>query len=89
MPAPGSPDSHTRATSIGIEATNAPIQALGETLESSLAMPVVDETGLTGQYDFELAWEYGDRASIEGELAKLGLQLAPARREVEMLIIEG
>jgi uncharacterized protein (TIGR03435 family) len=62
-----------------------------------LGVPVVDETGLTGSYDFELRWS-GDfdlakssdqKKQVERALREqLGLELVPDRRPIEMLVVE-
>jgi len=49
----------------------------------SLAAPVFDETGLPGEYAFDLEWPFGDRAALERLLAAQGLVLVPARRSVD------
>jgi uncharacterized protein (TIGR03435 family) len=57
-------------------------------------MPVIDETGLSKAYDFDFHWD----ASLEEDALKkeiqralseqLGLELVPARRPIEMLVVE-
>jgi uncharacterized protein (TIGR03435 family) len=63
----------------------APMSEVAHSLWMSLEKPVIDETGLTGDYDFDLEWKYGDRAALERLLAAQGLILVPARRTVEFL----
>jgi uncharacterized protein (TIGR03435 family) len=63
----------------------APMSEVAHSLWMSLQMPVIDETGLKGDYDFDLEWKYGDRAALDGLLASQGLTLVPARRTVEFL----
>jgi uncharacterized protein (TIGR03435 family) len=56
--------------------------------------PVVDETGLTNSYNFELRWNKnlkGNAGKIEFEKAlrdQLGLSLVSEQRSIEMLIVE-
>jgi uncharacterized protein (TIGR03435 family) len=56
--------------------------------------PVVDETGLTSLYDLNLSWEVSGngRKDLENFQRSLreqaGLTLVPARRQVEMLVVE-
>jgi uncharacterized protein (TIGR03435 family) len=61
---------------------------LAGSLEGTLGRPVLDETGLDGRYAIELTW---DPQRPEGLLAavreQLGLELAPARREIEVLVV--
>ncbi len=64
------------------------------TLEYMLGKPVIDETGLTKHYDFELKWTVGgDERPAPGVLTRalreqLGLELTAARRPVEVLVVD-
>jgi uncharacterized protein (TIGR03435 family) len=49
--------------------------------------PVIDATGLTGAYDFKLAWEPGESLSSVLE-EQLGLRLQGQKVPVELLIID-
>jgi len=51
----------------------------------SLGKPVVDETGLKGNYDFDLEWKAGDRAALDALLVAQGLSLVPGKRPIEFL----
>ena len=55
-------------------------------------IPVIDETDLTGSYDFDLHWNgraNNQNQEIEHALKEqLGLELVPARRSIEMLVVE-
>ena len=62
-----------------------------------LAKPVVDETGLTGLYDFEIAWTAradqlepteGGVTLITALREQLGLKLTSKRVDVETLVID-
>ncbi len=60
-------------------------QGLGpfvEMMEGEVRKPVFDETGMQGVYDYRWTGKASDAA------AGLGLQLTPARREVEILVVE-
>jgi uncharacterized protein (TIGR03435 family) len=62
---------------------------LAETLPNWLRKIVVDETGLTGLYDFDLEYrDDGPKMLTDGLQQKYGLVLAPARRKVKMLLVE-
>ena len=64
-----------------------PLTGLTDFLSNQLESIVVDETGLDGTYSLELPW-YNEKPSlIHEELAKIGLQLVEAEREVEVLVI--
>jgi RNA polymerase sigma factor (sigma-70 family) len=63
--------------------------------EHYLRIPVIDQTGLAGNFDFELAW--GDPASPvnlrveqlkQALLDQYGLELVPERQPIEMLVVE-
>lgn len=87
-----------------IRATNATMADLAATLQRSVAnRPVLDRTGLTGRFDFELMWapdefQYPGRATPTGNPGgpsiftafqeQLGLQLRSVKARAEVLIIE-
>jgi len=88
-PKPAAPDAHLGLMSYGgaqlVGTAAMPEMARG--LWASLDKPVVDETGLQGEYELELQWAYGEQAELDGLLAKHGLLLVPARRTMEFLRI--
>ncbi len=49
--------------------------------------PVMDETGLSGNFDLSFNLEVEDPNSFKNELAKLGLKAQRLEREVEVLVI--
>src|SRR6266498_3375302 len=77
-----------------MQAINSSILSLAWNLESRLKRPVIDETKLTERYDFDLKWESKDKEDPDFDtLAKavreqLGLKLTPARRPVEVVVVE-
>jgi len=77
--------------------TNQPISELRGYLEAwAYRKPVLDQTGLTGRYDFVLDWPkpmgylYKDgQETLKNNLAnELGLELVPSREPIEMLVVE-
>jgi uncharacterized protein (TIGR03435 family) len=73
-------------------ATNQPLSALAEELEIIIAKPVLDETGLTNHYDFDIKWEQKDYAhpNLAGMTAgveKLGLDLVPVKKSMEVIVV--
>ena len=84
-----------------ISAVNSSADDLARLLEDSSQIPVVNQTGLTGKYDFKIQWdEYGkkvgsqhpDYPNLDGLkqalLNQLGLELVPSREPIEMLVVE-
>jgi uncharacterized protein (TIGR03435 family) len=94
------PSSQNPGTSYG--ARGVPLALLATSLPTMTGMaaiprPVVDQTGLTGLYDFTLHWavatadtENGDNAAAfrEALRSQLGLELKPTRAPVSTLIID-
>lgn len=57
-------------------------------MRRQLNKEVVDETGLTGRYDFELTWEPGSAESLlQAVRQRLGLNIETRRRPVEFLMV--
>ncbi len=70
-------------------AVNHPIGSLAGMLESRLQRPVLDQTDLSGHFDWEVRLEHRDIESArEAVRDQLGLELSPAREPVEMLVID-
>jgi uncharacterized protein (TIGR03435 family) len=64
------------------------------TLTNALAImlrgPVVDQTGLTGDYDFALSWESDDMYSgVPDAMEKFGLKLEMKKAPTEVMVIDG
>lgn len=73
-----------------IRAKKQPIKKLVDLLERMfLLAPVVDETGLTAEYDWDLPY---NRASnnvlVDAIRTQLGLEVIKAKRKIEFLVIE-
>jgi uncharacterized protein (TIGR03435 family) len=101
---PSSPDSTggtvTRVTAAGLlrmEATRGTMERLVRQLSNTAGRPVLDKTGLAGDYAFTLEWSPGDRApdpdsnvpSIFTAIQEqLGLKLDPTKDPIEMLVID-
>ena len=76
-----------------IASQNQPISALVKNLQGYFDQPVIDRTGLTGNFDasLEVSLRNGDSESdaIKQALpAQLGLELTPSREPMEMLVVE-
>jgi uncharacterized protein (TIGR03435 family) len=73
--------------------SNLSMPELATQLEYYEAMPVIDQTGLTGAYDIQLDWESGttDAAKVKlrrAVLDQLGLELIATNQPVEMFVVE-
>ena len=63
-----------------------PLESLRGYLENELQMPLVDESGLTGHYDVAFAVQAEDlKASLTAALAKMGMEVVKAPREIQLL----
>jgi len=84
-----------------LSCTNGPLSILANMLEGRFRIPVIDETGLTNNFDFTLVWdEYGKKVgnqypnypNLDGLRQalnnQLGLQLVPTNMPIEMLVVE-
>lgn len=73
----------------GLEMVNGSLGNLASSLEYELKRPVVDETGIEGNYDFELSWDPESPESVfRAVREQLGLELRPAKRPIEFLVVE-
>ena len=93
--------SKSNAKSIGVRRTSFTSEGLdmttvAEELAKITGRVVVDKTGLTGRYDFKLAWTADDAALADGDpptlftaiQEQLGLKLEPAKDPVPVLVID-
>lgn len=75
---------------------NLPIAVETQILEGLFFKPVLIQPELTGNYDITFRWNNGDgteaqmrrEQAISEQLAQAGLELAPSREPIEMLVIE-
>lgn len=70
-----------------------PLEGFFGEVERQLATPVIDETGLKGRYDVNLKWppqpHETDKEAFKRALSEqLGLQLVPATRPLQILIVD-
>jgi uncharacterized protein (TIGR03435 family) len=63
------------------------IQSIAVCFEWLLNRPVVDETGLSGHFQFQIQYP-GSPAVLLTAVRDFGLQLVPAQRELEVLVVE-
>jgi uncharacterized protein (TIGR03435 family) len=76
-------------------ATNTPIPQLAQYVESILQKPILDQTGLTNCYALRFepvqtahGFEYSEEMFRRIFLEQLGLDLAPSRQPIEILVVE-
>lgn len=94
---PGPDDSSTSSNQTYLRATNLPMDAFARRLSRNrdIGKVVVDKTGLTGRFDFELEWspvqaESGNHPSIFTAIQEqLGLRLEAAKVPLQAVIIDG
>lgn len=56
--------------------------------ESVFKHPVIDETGLTGRYTYKLDFPSERTALVKALADRLGFQLVPAQRSMEVLVVD-
>ena len=65
-----------------------PLGRLIRSVEYTIKRPVFDETGLAGTYKFEIMRASDAQAFASAIREQLGLELAPSRRSLEVLVVE-
>lgn len=76
---------HGRMTALSIT-----VGYLADVLEGLLGKPVLDQTGLDGNWEVELEWDQGEgkeASLLDAVRETLGLELKPAVREVEVTVV--
>jgi uncharacterized protein (TIGR03435 family) len=72
-----------------IRSKKKPIGTLADFLENIWGRPVIDRTGLAGEYDWELPYSRVDRAVLFNAVREeLGLEITEMKQPIEMLIVE-
>jgi uncharacterized protein (TIGR03435 family) len=70
-----------------VTARRQPLTKLSRFLTTALELPIVDETGLSGKYNWELPYQPGQpEVTIQAVRDRLGLELVKARRSIKMLV---
>jgi uncharacterized protein (TIGR03435 family) len=78
---------------VSIEGSKASMSGLADHLAGKVGRPVIDKTGLTGEYDFRLEWASEQADSTLPSLftaiqEQLGLKLESTKGPVEMIVVE-
>jgi uncharacterized protein (TIGR03435 family) len=90
------PESETSSgTSWGtghIQVRKGPIGNFASSLSNVLGRPVIDKTGITGNYDIDLRWatsaQQDAESAVASALEELGLKLEPTKGMVDVFIID-
>jgi uncharacterized protein (TIGR03435 family) len=72
---------------IGLHNHNITAARFADLIQGLVPQPVIDQTGLTGNYDF-ITGAFGPNEINQVFLDQLGLELVPSREPVEMLVVE-
>lgn len=98
QPDPKEPGSSPFSAATGkVNWANAPLTNLQFVLSNEVGRPVVDKTGLTGKYDFNLEYAPAARAATEDSSRpsvftaleeQLGLKLVPSKEPIDVLVID-
>ena len=75
---------------MGIGAQKSSMAEFARQLSMQLAENVIDKTGLTGQYDFNLQWSQsaGNDSLVTAVQEQLGLKLVPQQAPADVLVID-
>jgi uncharacterized protein (TIGR03435 family) len=88
-PNPG--PSYFKSTDNEFKISNGSMLFFANFIEDTTETPVIDQTGLKGNYDFDLKWDAGvdQREGLKQTLSdQLGLELVPGTAPIEYLIVE-
>ncbi len=77
-----------------ISSVNSTMKDLAQQLEDHFKIPIVDQTGLTNHFDYEISWDdyqggYPNLNGLKRALSEqLGLELVPTNMPIQMLVVE-
>ncbi len=75
--------------SVDLPGHNMTTEALVEFLSHAMDRPVVDRTGLAGEFPFKMRWHSGDELSLSDSIRQnLGLKVDSGKAPIEVLVIE-
>jgi uncharacterized protein (TIGR03435 family) len=76
------------AGTINLTGTPTTIALLVDLLSASGERPVIDKTGLTGEYQFKMRWQESDGPLSDALETYLGLKLESRKAPIELLVID-
>ena len=84
---------NSRPGGVTLKATKISIRDFAASLARQTGRPVVDQTGLPGEFDFDMTWSSdqavdGSGPSIFTALQELGLRLVSTRGSVEVIVVD-
>jgi uncharacterized protein (TIGR03435 family) len=72
----------------GFDGTGVTVTQFAELyLDNELGLPVVDETGITGNYDISTSMDMRGLEGIKKTIASLGLQITKTERKIKVLVL--
>ena len=72
----------------GFDGTGVTIKEFTELyLDNELCLPVVDETGVEGNYDIRTSMDIRGMEGIKQTIASLGLEITKTERKIKVLIL--
>jgi uncharacterized protein (TIGR03435 family) len=76
-----------------VSGTDKHLSDLAQGLEYAVSKPVLDETGLTNNFSYDVKWDQNDShpnsaGMIMAVKEQLGLDLVPAKRSLEMVVLQ-
>ncbi len=72
-----------------VTAVKQPIASIIKYLNTMFSVPIIDETGLKGEYDLSFSWDLLKKTGLEEGLALLGLEMVKnVEREVDICVVK-
>jgi uncharacterized protein (TIGR03435 family) len=65
-----------------------PVRRLAELLSNAYGMPVIDDTSMVGDFDFELPYQHGQPELTTSALRAIGFDVLDDRRFLRILVLE-
>jgi uncharacterized protein (TIGR03435 family) len=79
----------TSDKAVKISVQGYPLSQLRQVLQDWMGAAVLDETGITGELDYDFETSSRDLKAVGAELKKIGLKLEESNREIEVAMVTG